>query len=179
MINKRDRSQAILDFVLLFGVLLVFLLGLVRIWTWFNATYARRNATYQVERLIVGKANDATAGAYLEVPLRLTDDWVFGGRPSGNIDWFPDDTGEDPTADNCASARESAASMREQAHNINCQIRDLSQINCRHDATCESSIDDGISDLSDQVDELMEQADTIEMGGCDSVEPYQEPAECS
>jgi cytoskeletal protein RodZ len=85
MINKREKSQAILDFVLLFGVLLVFVVGLVRIWIWFNANYARRNNNYQLERMIAGKANDTTAGIYLEVPLELTDDWVFEGRPSGII----------------------------------------------------------------------------------------------
>ncbi|MFA5286837.1 MAG: hypothetical protein WC394_01015 [Candidatus Omnitrophota bacterium] len=85
MIYKSKRSQAILDFVLIFGILLVFLVGLVRIWVWFNANYAKRNADYQKTRLIAGKAYDLTAGVYIDAPLELTDDWVFKGKPSGTV----------------------------------------------------------------------------------------------
>jgi hypothetical protein len=85
MIYSSKKAQAILDFVLVFGIILVFLVGLVRIWVWFNANYARRNLDYQHTRLIAGKPNNISAGIYIDRPLDLDEDWVFEGKPSGRV----------------------------------------------------------------------------------------------
>jgi len=85
MICKSKVAQAILDFILIFGVLIAFLVGLTRIWIWFNANYARRNVDYQATRLIAGKPYNLSAGIYLDRPLAIDDDWIFEGKPSGRV----------------------------------------------------------------------------------------------
>jgi len=52
-----NRAQSILDFILIFSVLVTFMIGLTRIWMWFNINYAKRNVDYQNGRLAAGKAS--------------------------------------------------------------------------------------------------------------------------
>lgn len=183
MICKSKRSQAILDFILIFGVLIAFLVGLTRIWIWFNANYARRNIDYQATRLIAGKPYDLSAGLYFDRPIELDDDWVFGGRSGENIGLLPSDDEDDdePEEDLCATARDSAADLRSQAHDINCQIRVLDEIDCGtldDSDGCEADIADARAQLENQALSLFEQANSEERDACGSLQPYQEPADC-
>ena len=52
------RSQVILGFIFAFMVTVLLALGIVRIWTWFNANYAHRELAYQKSRLKAGKPTE-------------------------------------------------------------------------------------------------------------------------
>ena len=93
----KNESQAILDFVLAFIAVVLLLLGIVRIWIWFDANYAHRQYAYQRSRLVAAtpasqtnkpidlNATEScpTCGNYK--PLDLTEEWVFRGVPSGTV----------------------------------------------------------------------------------------------
>ena len=131
--NKHNKSQAILDFILAFGVLLALLMGLVRIWIWFDANYAKRNVDYQNTRLAAGTANDShkTALAYQDQLLKIDDKWVFNGQASGTVGMPPATTtvidvlsgegGSDGSEAACNSAKEAATALRTQADNMDAQ----------------------------------------------------------
>lgn len=186
--NKHNQSQAILDFVLVFGILITFIVGLVRIWVWFNVNYAKRNVDYQNTRLAAGTADDSHVSAltYTDQLVEINDNWVFEGEANGGVGTPPgvedvEDSVDDPVETACASARESAASLREQAHSLNCRARNLT-VDCDDDDdddTCENAVADSRRTLRAQADSLQEEADTIEEAGCDSVLPYTEPTGCS
>lgn len=134
------RSQALLDFIIIFGILLVFLTGLTRIWIWFNANYAKRNVDYQNTRLAAGTANDVHLDTlpYQDATLEINDDWVFKGKPSGTVGMPPaaitvldigDGTGGDNSSEIiCNSARSAAAALRKQAKNMDDQADQLQKI---------------------------------------------------
>jgi len=87
---KSRRSQSILDFAVAFIAIAGLIVGITRIWIWFNANYAKRQAAFQSNRLVAaGPARPYdTQNEPVKVgfnPLDLTDDWVFKGRPSGTI----------------------------------------------------------------------------------------------
>lgn len=86
-------AQSILEFVFAFIVILLLSLGIVRVWTWFNANYAHREVAYQRSRASAGAAETYKTNPYVDIagaggdytPLNLTEDWVFSGKPSGMV----------------------------------------------------------------------------------------------
>ncbi len=138
--KKQSKSQSILDFVLIFGILITFLAGLTRVWIWFNANYAKRNVDYQNTRLAAGTASDSHLSnlAYSDQLLKIDDNWVFKGQASGNVGMPPTAaystidalSGEanDGSELACSSAKEAATSLRTEAKNMDGQadkIRDF------------------------------------------------------
>jgi len=131
--GRRNKAQSILDFVLIFGILVTFIAGLTRIWIWFNANYAKRNVDYQNTRFAAGKANDShfSSLAYNDQVLTINDDWVFKGQTSGTVGMPPASTtiidaiigdgGDQGGEAACASARETATALRQQAANMDDQ----------------------------------------------------------
>jgi hypothetical protein len=86
MNKPKKKAQSILDFILAFGALIFLTAGLVRIWVWFNANFAKSVVDYQNTRLAAGNAlanQSAPLNSY--DPLDLTENWVFYGTPSGTV----------------------------------------------------------------------------------------------
>jgi hypothetical protein len=97
------RAQVILSYILVFIATLGLVIGVVRIWIWFNANYAHRQVAYQTSRIIAGKpkyytdTSSAASYTYIDIsgedttaqpslkyrPLNLNEDWVFRGIISG------------------------------------------------------------------------------------------------
>ncbi|MCP4652940.1 MAG: hypothetical protein GY858_06100 [Candidatus Omnitrophica bacterium] len=103
-----------MGFVFAFIALMLLVIGLTRIWIWFNANYAGRAVGYQNSRLVAGGgelrsegvgSNAKLAEAYMKESIHgeqgyygtegylkdfnrffLTKDWVFRGVSSGTID---------------------------------------------------------------------------------------------
>jgi hypothetical protein len=134
------KSQALLDFIIVFSILLIFLAGLTRIWIWFNANFAKRNVDYQTTRFSAGTASDTHLDSldYQDKTLKIDDDWVFKGKASGKIDMPPvavtaldvisGEGGDSGTLIICASARRAAESLREQADNMDAQADKMQKI---------------------------------------------------
>jgi hypothetical protein len=87
---KFNRGQSVLEFIMVFIAVLWLAVGIIRIWTWFNVNYANRQVGYENTHVNAGQVtayNDASpqpVGIGSE-PLDLTEDWVFQGRPSGQV----------------------------------------------------------------------------------------------
>ena len=188
MINKSKRAQSILDFVLIFGILLFLLVWLTRIWIWFNANYAKRNVYYQVgDTLHEGQGGRFYAGTpddtkqnretYTNKTFTLNDDWVFNGRVDSNerVDALPNaleipdgPDGGDPQASACANARSSAASMRSQASTLSLQAISIGGMYCpsKHGASCRARRSQAQGSLRAQAASLTAEANRIEASGC-------------
>ncbi|MCX5705557.1 MAG: hypothetical protein NTZ92_05845 [Candidatus Omnitrophica bacterium] len=135
--RTNNRAQSILDFILIFGILLTFIVGLTRIWVWFNANYAKRNVDYQNTRLAAGQANDShqTALSYSDSVLTIDDDWVFKGKASGRVGTPPQavysaidalgGSGNSGTAAVCSSAQSAATALRTEADGMDGEADNL------------------------------------------------------
>jgi hypothetical protein len=51
---KPKKSQGVLQFALTFVAVMLFALGITRIWIWFNANYAHHEVAYQMGRQHAG-----------------------------------------------------------------------------------------------------------------------------
>ncbi|MBL7130233.1 MAG: hypothetical protein ISS45_02305 [Candidatus Omnitrophica bacterium] len=119
--NRRNHykksGQSILDFVLAFIALGLLAVGIVRIWIWFNASYASRQVAYQRSRTIAGRptyydldnlkpldigAVPGCPGCTYE-PLNLTEEWVFNPDPDnlGTIELFGEWGNEEDFTQQC------------------------------------------------------------------------------
>jgi hypothetical protein len=135
--NQHNQSQALLDFVLVLGILVVFLVGLTRVWIWFNANYAKRNVDYQNTRLAAGTANDIHKDmlAYNDKVLKIDDNWVFKGQTSETVGMPPvalfstidalDGGNRDGSVIVCNSARDAARALRTEANAMDGQADNL------------------------------------------------------
>lgn len=122
------RSQALLDFVLVFGILLALMAGLVRIWVWFDANFAKRNVDYQNTRLQAGQAASGGGINYSDQTLTINDDWVFKSKTSEKVGAAPtipvtvitalSGDGNSGTALVCTSAQSAATALRTEAKNM-------------------------------------------------------------
>lgn len=130
--RKNKRSQAILDFVLIFGILVALLAGMIRIWVWFDTSFAKRNVDYQNERLsTAGHYEYGRDYIYSSKPLAIDENWVFKGQASGSVGSAPaipftvitalSGDGNDGTALVCESAKTAATALRTQADNMDGQ----------------------------------------------------------
>jgi len=192
-INK--RSQALLDFVLVFGILLALMVGLIRIWVWFDANFAKRNVDYQNTRLTAGQAASGGNLNYTDLSLTIDDDWVFSGNTSQGVGMPPSamytaidalgGDGNNGASLVCTSARSSATALRTEADNMEGQaekIRDFTDwagswaLKWLFELM---GIDvDGMEDAAEALENnaatIRTQANTIECAGCSSlsVAPY-------
>jgi hypothetical protein len=187
----QKRSQALLDFVLIFGILIAFMVGLARIWVWFNANFAKRNVDYQNTRLAAGTANDSHSGTvdYQDQVLTIDDDWVFRGQASGSVGMPPVSTtpidvltgegGEDGSGLVCASATEAATALRQQAIIMDEQAEEMHDFIKYGDKWYKplffifmalgidvDDYNDAIDELRAAADEVRTQADTLQNGAC-------------
>jgi len=136
----RRKGQSILDFILIIGSVLILMVGLIRIWIYFNANIAKRSVDYQNTRLAAGTATSShfSGVTYTDSPLGIDDNWVFKGIPSGSVGTpLPGSNatinpvtggGEDGTSAVCTSAQETAASMNDQADAMEEQAEQLEWI---------------------------------------------------
>lgn len=136
------KAQSLLDFVLIFGILIAVTVGFTRIWVWFNTNLAKRSVDYQNTRLSAGSANDSheTTLAYTDAQLPLDDDWIFRGKtnetigpplPGTNLGIIPVGGGNNSAAAlaaACASAQAAATSMRVQAVDMDKQAQKLEDV---------------------------------------------------
>ena len=87
------KSQSIFDFALALIAVSGLIVGIVRIWIWFNANYAKRQQAYQQGRLsAAGHSRPSSYTTPIQIgyePLSLTPDWVFMGTPSGTVTGVP------------------------------------------------------------------------------------------
>ncbi|MDD5155808.1 MAG: hypothetical protein PHF11_04905, partial [Candidatus Omnitrophica bacterium] len=97
--TKKPRAQGILDFVLTFVAILGLFVGIVRIWVWFHANYARRQVAFQSGRLFAGNVttyegrsspvevgqNPGCPSGDCYKPMDLTTEWVFRGQTGGEL----------------------------------------------------------------------------------------------
>ncbi len=133
------KAQSLLDFILIFGILVGVTVGFTRIWVWFNANIAKRNVDYQNSRLEAGTAtidnSRSNSLVYEDKHLALNDDWIFRGKTSGTVGMpLPVSDGgitpitaggNDPLAAVCASAKAAATSLRSQAANMDAQAEKI------------------------------------------------------
>ncbi len=77
------KAQSILDFILAFIAIVALSVGIVRVWVWFNANYAKAQVDYQQTREAAGK--DSPGQPPSRDTLALNEEWVFKGNPSGSI----------------------------------------------------------------------------------------------
>jgi len=99
---RQKKSQSLFDYALAFIALAGLVVGIVRVWVWFNANYGKRQLAYQNSRLVAaGRSNrvnpDAAYTAPVDIgatsanegniyqPLALTQNWVFSGQASGGV----------------------------------------------------------------------------------------------
>jgi hypothetical protein len=102
---NRRKAQSIFDYAIGFIALAALIVGIVRIWVWFNANYGRRQQAYQGSRIVAAGTkrpghDPAEANIYTEPiqiagtealpsqkfqPLNLDSNWVFGGLASGSV----------------------------------------------------------------------------------------------
>jgi hypothetical protein len=129
-LNKK-KAQSILDFILAFGALIFLAAGLVRIWVWFGANYAKRQVDFQNTRLASGQAS---AFGYSSSHFPIDDGLIFYGTPSGSVGKaVPGYNSANPTTGGgsdgaeavCASARSAAAVMRQNADDMDEQADEL------------------------------------------------------
>jgi len=88
-INSK-KSQSILDFAIAFIAIAGLIVGITRVWIWFNANYAKRQSAFQASRLDAAgpKRPYETEKTPVKIgykPLDLTENWVFRGSPSGTV----------------------------------------------------------------------------------------------
>ncbi len=79
----RRGAQVFLGFVFTFMALVLLIVGIIRIWVWFDGNMAGRSFNYQKTRIYAGTAKNVP----LEVvnkPFALDKDWVFKGRADGS-----------------------------------------------------------------------------------------------
>jgi len=81
------KSQSALEFVLALSIIGFLALGALRIGIWFNANYAKRQVSYEKDRLQYGQ--NATGAKFNEEHLNLTEDWIFKGKSSGEVKKIP------------------------------------------------------------------------------------------
>jgi hypothetical protein len=99
MLINSKKSQSIIDFAIAFIAISGLIVGVARIWIWFNANYAKRQSAFQTSRLISagpGRPYD-TQQAPVDIgytPLDLTEDWVFKGTASGTVSGVDGDEGD-------------------------------------------------------------------------------------
>ena len=90
---RSTKSQSIFDFALALIAVSGLVVGIVRIWIWFNANYAKREMAYQSGRIYAAGHNrpssytnpiqiggNETCHDCNYASLRLTQDWVFRGK---------------------------------------------------------------------------------------------------
>ncbi len=130
MNKQRGKAQVILDYIIIFAILAGFIVGLTRVWIWFNANIAKRSVDYQNTRLSAGTAVNThfTDLAYSDSTLSINDDWVFKGEPSGTVGSSSlvatgtstpiTGGGEDGMDDICASAQATRDSLYQQADDM-------------------------------------------------------------
>ncbi len=133
------KAQSLLDFVLIFGILIGVSVGFTRIWVWFNTNLAKRSVDYQNSRLYAGTANDDHASqlAYADAQLALNDDWIFRGQtsetvgpplPGTNLAINPITSGGNTAAAltaACHSAQKAATTLRAQADDMDSQAQKM------------------------------------------------------
>ena len=78
--NKRAGlcGQVIVELMIIFLVVSVFIIGVVRLWVWSNSHFANRQPAYEETRLSAGSSEPGRSWDY--TPGELTDDWVFKGE---------------------------------------------------------------------------------------------------
>ena len=137
------KAQSLLDFVLIFGILVGVTVGFTRIWFWFDANLAKRNVDYQNTRLSAGTAtvDDSRVNSlvYEDKQLALNDDWIFKGKTSETINKsLLSPTGvNDPNTNNgsdtflsdaCTSAQTTASFLNSQAADLDSQAQKLDDV---------------------------------------------------
>jgi len=91
MFINSKRSQSIIDFAVAFIAIAGLIVGITRIWIWFNANYAKRQAAFQTSRYLAAGPDRPYSDTNKKpvdigfIPLDLTEDWVFKGTPSGTV----------------------------------------------------------------------------------------------
>jgi len=116
-LRRKNKAQSILDFVMAFGALLVLAIGLVRIWVWFNANYAKLTNDYQNTRLTSGQ--EGSSATFSPEPLELNDRWVFYGEPSGSAGSFTGGSSSSTaTTSGGSSGADTICSNAQAAHDV-------------------------------------------------------------
>lgn len=140
--KKARTAQSLLDFILVFAALLTLTIGLVRIWVWFNANFAKQAIYYQNTRLEAITPTDSSHKKLVfnkeKMRLPLTKDWVFKGIPSGTVGSSDfagagDDATLNPTTEGgscgnervCSNARQTAVEMNDNADSMDDQAKKM------------------------------------------------------
>ena len=185
------KAQSILDYALVFIAVSALILGIVRIWIWFNANYAKRQAAFQQSRLTATNPTETlvTSGTWTETvsqmpydkidapvnigyqPLDLTEDWVFKGIPSGTVSASVDnaivsaaaitDAGNTACQEQCASAPGCVG----EAFNTDCSCyqKCFAKYNClAQNEGAKKSYEKEAENLQKQAENLRVSADSME-----------------
>lgn len=175
-ITSKKKSQALLDFILIFGALLALLVGFTRIWVWFNSNFAKRNVDYQNTRLAAGTADNThfSGPSYSDSVLTIDDEWVFRGNASGSVGSPPSSTtvidvlsGEGGSSGSaCTSATATATALRTQADNMDEQADEMEDFIRWGDEWYKPlffvfmALNIDVDEYEDAIDDLRDAADT-------------------
>jgi prefoldin subunit 5 len=112
------RSQSIFDFAIALIAISGLIVGIVRIWIWFNANYAKRQLAYQTGRLYAaGRPRPSSYTAPIKIganetcpdcayqPLNLTEEWVFRGLYNETISGVPVDNTSSTSPDSICNMK--------------------------------------------------------------------------
>ena len=79
------KGQVLIEFVLMFVAVALFLLGATRLWIFFNANFANRQPSYQDSRTKAGTPDKNNYDLVWPPPeyeeLELTEEWILKGEP--------------------------------------------------------------------------------------------------
>ena len=81
--SVKHKSQVVIEFILMFVALAMLILGTTRIWVFFNADFANRQAPYEQTRKVAANP-EGSPGEWLPQgfsAIYLTEDWVLKGVP--------------------------------------------------------------------------------------------------
>ena len=108
---KNVASQVILELVVALMGVILFFVGITRIWVWSNSKIVGRLPAYNNTRLAAGSSNPGfwgnskNPGVY--TPKQLTENWVFSGNASAGsppIAHTPSASTNVPFASRCVTA---------------------------------------------------------------------------
>lgn len=157
------KSQSIIDFAIAIIAVAGLIVGIVRIWIWFNANYAKRQGAYQQSRETAGQPEGKKDIGYR--PHDLTEAWVFTGKPSGTITTVPVGP-EPPTGPGSVCDTQCTAQCSGQPA---CQDPETGEFNplcdcyqaCYAQCSCNSQIQPTVNSIAEQVRSAYDQADEL------------------
>lgn len=158
----RKSAQSMLDFALAFIVIVALSVGIVRIWAWFNANYAKAQVDYQNERKTAGQIEHPGQKSAFN-PLKLDENWAFRSTTTENISGTNTEQSPENAEEECRQECPECGSGESFNSNCPCYTKCL----CNYRV---NPIADGYKEQADQSDNMANQLDDVADGLRDSAD---------